>query len=44
VIADPDGSYEKAFYNPQRGDVISNPFDARSARWSVLGNLLTARC
>jgi type IV secretory pathway TraG/TraD family ATPase VirD4 len=39
VIADPDGSYAKAFYNPQRGDVILNPFDARSARWDLFGEI-----
>jgi hypothetical protein len=31
VIADPDGGYLSRFYDPRRGDVILNPFDARSA-------------
>ncbi len=39
VCADPDGGYLSTFYNPARGDVILNPFDARSARWSVLEEL-----
>jgi hypothetical protein len=39
VIADPDGGYLSRFYNPERGDVILNPFDARSARWDVFAEL-----
>jgi hypothetical protein len=34
VIADPDGGYLKRFYDPGRGDVILNPFDARSPVWN----------
>ena len=33
VIADPDGGYLQRFYQPARGDLILNPFDARSVRW-----------
>src|SRR5690348_15249623 len=33
VIADPDGGYARAFYDPVRGDVILNPFDSRAHRW-----------
>jgi hypothetical protein len=41
VIADPDGSYLKAFYDPSRGDVILNPFDSRAARWDLFGEMTT---
>jgi type IV secretory pathway TraG/TraD family ATPase VirD4 len=33
VVTDPDGSYLARFHDPGRGDVILNPFDARSLRW-----------
>jgi len=39
VIADPDGGYLSRFYNPNRGDVVLNPFDARSAKWDVFAEL-----
>ena len=35
VIVDPDGGYARLFYQPERGDVILNPFDARSAGWNL---------
>ena len=35
VIADPDGGYLSRFYDPARGDVILNPFDARSHKWNA---------
>lgn len=41
VIADPDGAYVQEFYNLGRGDVILNPFDPRSARWDLFGELRT---
>ena len=41
VIADPDGSYLNAFYDPQKGDQILNPFDARAARWDLFGEMHT---
>ncbi|MGH8226500.1 MAG: type IV secretion system DNA-binding domain-containing protein [Steroidobacteraceae bacterium] len=40
VIADPDGSYLNAFYDPARGDVILNPFDSRAARWDLLAEIV----
>jgi len=39
VIADPDGGYLSRFYDPERGDVILNPFDARSAKWDLFAEL-----
>jgi type IV secretory pathway TraG/TraD family ATPase VirD4 len=41
VIADPDGSYINAFYDPGRGDLILNPFDSRAARWDLFGEMTT---
>ena len=41
VVADPDGAYVAEFYEPERGDVILNPFDARSVRWDLFGELRT---
>jgi hypothetical protein len=35
IIADPDGGYLRRFYDPGRGDVILNPFDARAAKWDL---------
>ena len=42
VIADPDGGYLSRFYDPARGDVILNPFDARSAKWNLFAELKNA--
>jgi hypothetical protein len=39
VIADPDGGYMRQFYDPGRGDTILNPFDARSAKWDLFGEI-----
>src|SRR5262249_62033624 len=39
VIADPDGGYRARFFSPRRGDVLLNPFDARSVRWNPLAEL-----
>ena len=39
VIADPDGGYLNRFYDPTRGDVILNPFDARAHTWNIYGEL-----
>lgn len=39
VIADPDGGYLARFYDRRRGDVILNPFDARSHKWSVFADV-----
>jgi type IV secretory pathway TraG/TraD family ATPase VirD4 len=42
VIADPDGGYLAEFYDPARGDLLLNPFDPRSARWDLFGELANA--
>jgi type IV secretory pathway TraG/TraD family ATPase VirD4 len=39
VIADPDGGYVERFYDLERGDVILNPFDQRSAKWDIYGEV-----
>ena len=39
IIADPDGGFLSRFYDPARGDVILNPFDARSAAWDMMGEV-----
>jgi type IV secretory pathway TraG/TraD family ATPase VirD4 len=39
VIADPDGGYLRSFHDRRRGDVILNPFEARSARWDLFAEL-----
>jgi type IV secretory pathway TraG/TraD family ATPase VirD4 len=39
VIADPDGGYLGRFHDPQRGDVILNPFDSRSLKWDLFGEI-----
>ena len=39
VIADPDGGYLARFYDPTKGDVILNPFDARSLRWDLFAEI-----
>jgi type IV secretory pathway TraG/TraD family ATPase VirD4 len=41
VIADPDGGYLRRFYDARRGDVILNPFEPRSAKWDLFGELAT---
>ncbi len=41
VIADPDGGYMRDFYDPGRGDVILNPFDGRSRKWDLYGEIET---
>jgi type IV secretory pathway TraG/TraD family ATPase VirD4 len=42
VVADPDGGYLARFYEPRRGDVILNPFEPRSVRWSLFDELSEA--
>ena len=37
IVADPDGASMSAFHSP--GDIILNPFDRRSARWDLLGEI-----
>lgn len=39
VIADPDGGYLQRFYDPKRGDIILNPFDARSHTWDLFAEI-----
>ncbi len=39
VIADPDGGYLERFYDPDRGDVVLNPFDARSVKWDLFAEI-----
>jgi type IV secretory pathway TraG/TraD family ATPase VirD4 len=39
VIADPDGGYLKSHYVAERGDLILNPFDPRSARWNPFAEI-----
>jgi type IV secretory pathway TraG/TraD family ATPase VirD4 len=39
VIADPDGSYVRRFYDQARGDVILNPFEPQAARWDLFGEI-----
>ena len=39
IIADPDGGYLRRFYDRARGDVILNPFDPRSHRWDLFGEI-----
>lgn len=39
VIADPDGGYLRRYYDASRGDVILNPFDARSVRWDMFAEI-----
>jgi type IV secretory pathway TraG/TraD family ATPase VirD4 len=39
VIADPDGGYCGRFYDPARGDVVLNPFDRRSLKWDLFGEI-----
>jgi type IV secretory pathway TraG/TraD family ATPase VirD4 len=41
VIADPDGGYLRRFHDAARGDVILNPFDERSAKWDLFGEVQT---
>ncbi len=39
VIADPDAGYLARFYDPNRGDVILNPFEPRAHGWDIYGEL-----
>jgi type IV secretory pathway TraG/TraD family ATPase VirD4 len=39
IVADPDGGYLARFYERRRGDVILNPFDPRSVKWSPLAEV-----
>lgn len=35
IIVDLDGGYVSRFFNPERGDRILNPFDARTSGWDL---------
>ena len=37
IVVDPNGSYTSLFY--KKGDVIFNPFDARSVSWSIINEV-----
>jgi hypothetical protein len=39
IVADPDGSYIRRFYDAGRGDVILNPFEPQSSRWDLFGEI-----
>ena len=39
IIADPDGGYLNRFYDAGRGDVILNPFEPDSVKWSLLDEI-----
>lgn len=39
IIADPDGAYSQRFYRPERGDIIFNPFDAKSRQWDLFSEI-----
>jgi type IV secretory pathway TraG/TraD family ATPase VirD4 len=41
VIADPDGSYLRRFFDAERGDTILNPFDERSVKWDLFAEIKT---
>jgi type IV secretory pathway TraG/TraD family ATPase VirD4 len=41
VVADPDGGYLSHFYDPDRGDVILNPFEPDAVKWNLLGEITT---
>lgn len=41
VIADPDGGYLRRFYREERGDIVLNPFDARSVKWDLFAEIKT---
>ena len=39
VLADPDAGYVDRFYSPAAGDLILNPFDARSRTWDLFAEI-----
>jgi hypothetical protein len=42
VIADPDGGYLQRFHEPERGDLVLNPFEARSVKWDLFAEIHTS--
>jgi type IV secretory pathway TraG/TraD family ATPase VirD4 len=43
VIADPDGAFIERYYQPNRGDLILNPFDSRAARWDLFAEIVQSQ-
>lgn len=41
LLYDPDGGYTERYFDAARGDVIFNPWDARSRRWDMLVDVTT---
>jgi type IV secretory pathway TraG/TraD family ATPase VirD4 len=39
VIADPEGGYFARFYDRERGDIVLNPFEARSLKWNLFAEI-----
>ncbi|MBS0380708.1 MAG: type IV secretion system DNA-binding domain-containing protein [Proteobacteria bacterium] len=39
ILADPDGGYLRRFYDVKAGDLILSPFDDRSRRWDLFGEI-----
>ncbi len=39
VIADPDGGYQRRFFDSARGDVVMNPFEANSVKWDLFAEI-----
>jgi type IV secretory pathway TraG/TraD family ATPase VirD4 len=39
VVADPDGGFLNRYYDPERGDVILNPFDPGARKWDLFGEI-----
>ncbi len=40
IIADPDGGYTSRYYDPNRGDVILNPFDGDAHKWDLFAEII----
>jgi type IV secretory pathway TraG/TraD family ATPase VirD4 len=39
VIADPDGGYQRRFFDAKRGDVVMNPFETNSVKWDLFAEI-----
>lgn len=39
VFADPDAGYLEHFYDRYRGDIVLNPFEARSVKWDLFAEI-----
>jgi type IV secretory pathway TraG/TraD family ATPase VirD4 len=39
IIADPDGGYAARYFDAAKGDALLNPFDTRTARWDLFGEI-----